>query len=301
MDRRLSAVESKLDHLIGLLSQPGSSSKRRRTVSANAVTPSPALTRPVPGSAAVSPRNLYTHSESLEDEYSACSSNLTSMPKDPPLDIPENVGSMHPKDAFTLWHTDRWMDIKPNSMNKSRMNICRMGMAYFLLFLQRPIPRLPDGVVNTDDTSKEARKWRKEFKSIVAEAWENIEEFFALQGFDNAYICTVNKFKEAMFARVNYTEWPNGLASEHINDYKLFYKEGNKNVPKTRQELLLNKLTSNRKKQKAAQKRQEEEQAAVTAEARAAVITQDEQQEQQALEEEHQQANSNSTDNSMTE
>ena len=290
MDKRLSSVESKLDHVIALLSQPNSSSKRRRTAQIP-VTPSTyadANSSPstITADDSVTPRLLYNNSEAPEYELSASSSNLTSIPKSPPLDIPDNVGSMHPKDAFTMWHTDRWMDIKPNSSNKSRMNICRMGMAYYLLFLPRPIPPLPEGVVNPEDTTTEAKRWRREFKSIVAAAWENIEEFFSAQGLDNAYICTVNKFKEAMFGRIKYTDWPDGLEAGHVNNYRLFYKEGNKNIPKTRQELLLNKLNSNRRKVKAAQKRQEEEELAITAEVSAAIITQDEQQEQEALEEE---------------
>ena len=278
-DHRNNAIEAKLDRLIALLDPTDSTApkvrKRIRTDRGSTtrtlpvVLPSPSNSEPIQDLAAGSRIHLCHRSRTRE----------------PPPDIPKDVGSLLPSVAFSRWHKECWYKVRSTKSNSSRMNNCRMAMAYFLLFLDHPPPQLPPGVMNSDDPSQEANKWRETFDTLVHNGWKKIVLFFSSIRIAEHQINTVTKFKNHMFKSVqNPTmQWPHGPSELHMNRYLSMYGQGNRNSLKNRAELLHNKMKEDQKAQKAALRRQENEEVTRLLESRAAIITQDEEREAAAL------------------
>ena len=210
----------------------------------------------------------------------------------PPPDIPEDIGSMLPRDAFLRWHQEGWMSVTSSGSNKSRMNTCRMAVAYYLLFLDRPPPKLPEGIVNPGDPCDAAKKWRHDFTIMVDKAWSKIQAFFADLSVPFSSYSTVTKFKDAMFNKVDdlSIQWPNGLPDHLMNQYKVNYSDGQNNILKTRDELSKNKEKSDVRKRKAEARRRDRESQEREEAAMATRIDNDNTREISALQEEQEEA-----------
>ena len=280
-DSRSNAIEEKLDRLIELLdandSPPARARKRPRIDRQKSPISTSEIVPPSPSSSEAS-RNHSPGTTPNRLRY-------RSRARESPPDIPKDVGSLSPSVAFSRWHKECWYKVRSNKTNSSRMNTCRMAMAYYLLFLDNPPPQLPPGVMNSDDPSDEANKWRECFDRLVRDGWKKIVRFFMSISVPEHQINTVAKFKNHMFKSVQNPamQWPHGPSELHMNNYLSFYGQGNKNSLKNRAALLRNKIKANQQSEKMALRRQEDDEAERLLENRAALITQDEERESAAL------------------
>jgi hypothetical protein len=112
------------------------------------------------------------------------------------------------KGVFVSWHTERMYCTKEDDGRKNR-NTAKFCVEYLTLFLDEPIPKLPEGVLFG---TPRARPVKAALETMADSAWEKYREFYAKHKGPKDSIAvseSLSSFKKFMES-LDHNKWPIG-------------------------------------------------------------------------------------------
>jgi hypothetical protein len=239
LQRSVQALECKLDTLIELM-EGGRKKRPRLEPLDNVVTPD---------ASAAGDDSVASPSQSVPPSSPDTIVAITPTVAQPISILPECCGSLKIHDIMKRWIMDHWYkcQVKGDRAYNSRINIVRQVISYYCLFLQAPIPFMPDGGDGYRGVSSISKQWRADFYKVIDEAWISIQNFFTERNFDKGKQDYEKgyTFKDLMYKLSDpRTEWPDPSGSVTQFCFLLKVSKENNHPIKSRNDLLQSKTAN---------------------------------------------------------